>query len=302
MLVAQGWDVRALHRSPRDAERLRAIGAQPVKGELNDVSALRVGVAGPEVVFHAAALFKMWAPRADFERANIEGTQNLLAAAQAEHVKRFIQIGAAGAHMGDRKPMYTVTEDAPLGFPSWAPYLASKARAQDLVLSANRPGGMQTAVILPPLIWGPDMPMLEGVIADVEAGRFAWPAGGTPLVSTAHVDNVCHCALLAAERSPGGRAYFLTDGEDRTIRKVITELLATRGVDAKGRDVPVGFAWFLATLMEGAWKMLSLKGQPPLTRQMLRMVGYDFTLSDQRARTELGYRPIVQWQEGIKAI
>ena len=32
------------------------------------------------------------------------------------------------------------------------------------------------------------------------------------------------------------------------------------------------------------------------------MVGYPFTLSDQRARTELGYAPVVNWQEGIEAM
>ena len=46
----------------------------------------------------------------------------------------------------------------------------------------------------------------------------------------------------------------------------------------------------------------SSQNAPPMTRQQVRMTGYTFTLSDQRARTELGYAPVVSWQEGIKAM
>lgn len=239
-LIELGWTVRALHRSPADAARLQALGAEPVRGDLGDASSLRTGMRGAQVVFHAAALFKMWAPEAAFESANVEGTRNVLAAAAAERVARFIQIGASGAVMGEGRPMIGVTEDAPLAFPSWAPYLASKARAEELVLAADSPGGMRTTVIMPPLIWGAGMPMLDETIASVKAGHFAWPGGGTSLMSTSHVANVCHAALLAAERAPGGRAYFVTDGEDRTLREVMGSLLATRGVDAGNRSAPPG--------------------------------------------------------------
>jgi nucleoside-diphosphate-sugar epimerase len=244
----------------------------------------------------------MWAPHADFEHANVDGTRNLLAAAQAEQIKRFVQIGASGVVMGEPKPMNAVTEDTALAYPSWAPYLSSKARAQDLVLHANKADGMHTTVVLPSLIWGPDMPMLEGVIADFKAGRFLWPGGGKQVMSTSHVDNVCHCAILVAERAPGGHAYFVTDGEDHTLREIISQLVATHGVEAKAHNVPVGLAWFLASVMEGVWKTLKLRGAPALTRQQVRMVGYPFTLSDQRARTELGYAPLVSWQGGIAAM
>ena len=271
-------------------------------GDLDDQSALQKGMTGADAVFHAAALFTMWAPTADFERANVEGTRNMLAAAQAANVARFVYISAAGVVMGDGKPMTNVSEEAPLAYPSWAPYLASKARAQKLVLDGDKAGCLRTAVILPPLIWGAGMPMLDHMVEDVKAGRFAWPAGGKHIMSTAHVDNVCACAILAAEKSPGGRAYFVTDGQSQSMRAVISTLVGTKGVGIKARNVPLGMAWFLASLMEFAWRMFGRAGEPPLTRQMLRMVGYDFTISDRRARTELGYSPVTSWEQGISAM
>jgi len=301
-LVRAGWTVRALHRRPDDAAKLRAIGAEPCAGDLDDRSGLRQAMAGADAVFHAAALFAMWAPAADFERANVEGTRNMLAAAQEEHVAHFVYIGAAGVVMGDGKPMIDISEETPVAYPSWAPYLASKARAHNLVLDADEVGGMRTVVILPPLIWGPGMPMLDHMVEDVKAGRFAWPAGGEQIMSTAHVDNVCACAILAAEKSPGGRAYFVTDGQSQSMRAVMSELVGTKGVEIRARNVPLGIAWFLAAVMEFVWRTFRRAGEPPLTRQMLRMVGYDFTVSDQRARAELGYAPVTTWAQGIGAM
>ena len=198
--------------------------------------------------------------------------------------------------------MIDLSEDTPLAFPVWAPYLASKARAQRLVLDANQGSALRTSVIMPPLIWGDGMPMLDHMIEDIKAGRFAWPAGGKQLMSTAHVDNVCACAMLAAEKSPGGRAYFVTDGHNQPMRSVISALVGTRGVAIKAGNAPLRVAWLIATMLEYVWRTFDRKGEPPLTRQMLRMVGYDFTVSDRRARDELGYAPVTLWEQGIAAM
>jgi nucleoside-diphosphate-sugar epimerase len=302
ILVERGWSVRALARSPSSRAKVAAVGAQPVEGDLDDKAALARGAAGCDVIFHAAALFTMWAPADDFERINVTGTKNVLEAARQTRMPTLVQIGASAVVMGNRKPLRNITEELPLTYPSWAPYITSKAKAQALVLKANSPGELKTAVILPPSIWGPGAPMLDGVVEDIKAGRFAWPGGGRQRMSTSHIENVCECALLAAENSKGGCAYFVTDGEDRTLREVMSDLVWTRGVKARGPNVSIGVAWFVAGLMETWWRLFRLRGAPPLTRQMLRMIGADFTLNDSRARTELGYRPRISWSEGIAAM
>lgn len=299
VLLAAGWHVRALHRSPADAAALEARGVEPVLGALGTVDQLKFAIGDAETVFHCAALFKMWAPQADFQRVNVDGTRNLLAAAAARHVTRFVHIGAAGVTMGRGRAMLGVTEDAPFAHPKWAPYLASKAHAEELVLAADDAAGMRTVTIRPPMIWGAGMPMLDDAISNVKAGRFAWPGGGRSLLSTAHVLNVCHVALLAAERASGGSAYFVTDGVERTLRDAITTFLATKGVDAGDRVAPLRILWITATAMETAWKVLRLSGEPLLTRQLIRMLGWDFTVSDRRAREELGYVPVVGWDAGV---
>lgn len=306
-LVREGWAVRALARSPGAASAVAGRGATPVPGDLAEAGGdLPRALEGVDIVFHAAAMFRFWGARADFDRVNREGTRRLLAAAVAAGtVRRLVKVGAAAVVMGAPGPMHRATEALPLREPGFAPYAASKAAAERLVLAADASaaGGLATVVVRPPFIWGAGMPSLDHMVGMVRAGRFVWVGGGAHPVATAHVDNVCHALRLAAVAPGiGGQAFFIDDGEDRPLRAVISALLATRGVVPPDRSVPFPLAWGLAGAMGAAWKTLGLAGEPPITRQMLRLIGQPFTLDTARARQALGYAPVVGWAEGLAAM
>lgn len=300
-LKSRGWEVRALARSRATQEAVHDRGATPVPGDLLDAAALRLGMAGCEVVFHVAAHFKLWGPREVFDKVNVEGTRTLLdAAVGTPSVRRVVAVSAAAVVMGDPEPMLDADERLPLQDRPFAPYGSSKAAAERLLLAANdRRPGFSTVAIRPPLIWGDGMPMLDDVVRNVEAGQFQWVAGGGQATSTCHVDNLCDVLILAAERGRGGEAYFVSDGREGTLKGVISALLATRGVTAKDRSVPFPLAWTMAGIMGAAWRTLRLKGEPPITRQMLRLIGKDFTINIDKARRDLGYTPKVSWEQGI---
>lgn len=299
-MADDGWDVRALARSSDAQRKVAALGAQPVRGDLDDAPALAAAVQGCTAVIHVAALFKLWGRPDEFERANVEGTRRLLrACAGAGTVGRFVQVGAAAVVMGDLQPMLRVREDLPLQERAWAPYSASKARAEALVLGANAPGRFETVVLRPPMVWGRGMPTLDHLVENVRAGQFRWVGDGSQAMSTAHVDNVCHAAALAVERGSGGEAYFVSDGRDSTLREVLSALLRTRGVEPPRATVPLPVAWMMARTMEGIWRVLARPGEPPITRQMLRLIGQAFTTDISKAQRALGYQPLVTWERGL---
>jgi len=302
ILLSHGWTVRALARSDDAMRAVRAIGAEPVYGALNDMPSLAAAVKACYAVFHVAAHFKLWGDLAEFEQSNVQGTANLLQAAATAPVKRFVQLGAAAVVMGDREPMNSVNEALPRQERAWAPYSASKARSEALVLGANRPGVFETVVVRPPMIWGAGMPTLDHMIETVKAGQFRWVGDGTQAMSTAHVDNVCHALELAMEKGRGGQAYFVSDGADSTLKQVISGLLETRGIDSPRASVPMPVAWAMASVMEWMWRTFSRKGEPPITRQMLRLIGQPFTVDIGKAKRELGYRPVVSREQGLKAM
>ena len=301
-LVAQGWQVRALARSDEAMRIVARRGATALPGSLDDTASLALACRGCEAVFHVAAHFKLWGEPSEFERSNVQGTAHLLDAASAASVRRFVQLGAAAVVMGDPAPMLRADESLPRQQRAWAPYSASKARSEALVLQANRTDVFETVVVRPPMIWGAGMPTLEHMVETVKAGQFRWVGDGSQAMSTAHVDNVCHALELAVARGRGGEAYFVSDGTDSTLKEVLSGLLQTRSIEPPRTSAPLPVAWIMAGLMEWIWRTFARRGEPPVTRQMLRLIGEPFTLDIGKAQRELGYWPVVSREQGLKAM
>jgi len=300
-LVAQGWQVRALARSDDAMRIVEMRGALAVRGSLNDVASLTSAARGYSVLMHVAALFTLWGDPAEFERSNVEGTANLLKASAGASVKRFVQLGATAVVMGDVSPMVRANESLPRQERSWAPYSASKARSEALVLGANRACVFETVVVRPPMIRGAGMPTLDHLVENVKAGQFRWVGDGSQAMSTVHVDNVCHALELAVEKGRDGEVYFVSDDADSTLKAFMSTLLQTRGIEPPRAKVPLPMAWTMASVMEWVWRTFSRKGEPPITRQMLRLIGVPFTVGIGKAQRELGYRPVISMAQGFKA-
>jgi nucleoside-diphosphate-sugar epimerase len=168
------------------------------------------------------------------------------------------------------------------------------------VLNANRVGLFEAIVIRPPMIWGDGMPMLESILENIEAGQFRLVNNGSAVMSTVHVDNVCHAVELAIEKGKGGEAYFVSDGVNHSFQEILAAFLGSHNVELPKSSIPLGMAWFMASMMEAVWKIFSRKGEPPITRQLLRFIGKDFTLNISKAERELGYVPTVSWSAGVE--
>jgi nucleoside-diphosphate-sugar epimerase len=297
-LQAEGHHVRALARSPSAAERVRARGAEAVDGDLADPAAMRSGAQGCELAFHAAATLGDWGAPEEFERGNVEGTKNALRACAEASVRRFVHVGTEAALLAGQ-PLVDVDESAPLRPDSPALYSATKARAEQAVLAANREG-FETVVVRPRFVWGVgDTTLLPVLVAMVRSGRFAWIGGGLHRTSITHVENTVEGLVLGATRGRPGNAYFVTDGEPVVFREFVSELLATQGVTAPTRSIPAWAASALATAGEAAWRRLPLPGRPPLTRFAYWVSSQECTIRIDKAREQLGYAPVESRADGL---
>jgi nucleoside-diphosphate-sugar epimerase len=300
-LAGDGWTVRALARSGSAEARVRAAGAEPVRGDLADEAALARGARGAEVAVHLAALTSDWGDWDEFRRVNVGGTKAVLAACRSAGVRRVVHVGSEAALLRGQ-PLVMADERTPLAFDSPSPYPATKAEAEAAVVSANG-GGLETIVVRPRFVWGPDDTTLMPVMVElVESGRFRWIGGGRQLTSTTHVDNCVESILLAADRGSPGAAYFVTDGPPVEFREFVTALLATRGVRPPDAGVPRPVAFAAARAAEAAWRLLPLGGSPPLTRFAVWVASLECTLDDSRARRDLGYAPVVSREDGLAAL
>ncbi len=303
-LTAAGHQARALARSDASADVVRRAGAEVVRGDLDDVAALSAGMAGCDVVYHAAAKVEVFGPRADFERVTIEGTRRVLEAARAAKVRRVVHVSTEAVLVGGR-PIVQADETWPLPARPFGLYPWSKGRAEELVRAANAPeAGFETVILRPRAIWGPGDTTLLPRLAELgRRGKFAWISGGRHLTSTCHVHNLCAALLLAAERGRPGETYFITDGEPVQMRSYLGEMVrAGAGVELGERSVPRWLARAVAFLSEAAYRLFRLRGEPALARTTVRLIGEEVTVSDAKARRELGYLPVITREAGLAAL
>src|SRR3954468_2030883 len=298
-LLADGWGVRALARSERSAEAVRARGAEAVMGDISHVDSIREGAHRCDYAFHAAAHFGYWGPRSDFVRDNVGGTQNALAGTAAAGVKRFVPVGTEAALLAGQ-PLVNADESLPLRPDSPSLYPSTKALAEQAVRQANRPGEFETVVVRPRFVWGPgDTTIVPSLVKAVRSGQFRWIGGGRHKTSTTHVDNVAEGLWLGATKGAGGAAYFVTDGEPQVFRDFVTRLLATKDLEPGDGELPLAVARAVAAAGEAAWRVLPLPGVPPVTRMTLWVSSLECTIDISRARNELGYAPVRSIEDGL---
>lgn len=296
--VARGDDVRCMSRSGASDARIAALGAEPVRCDLEDVGAVHVGDA--EAVVHCAAFVEQWGPRDAWKRFNVDGTARTLAAAKAAGVKRFIHISTEsvlwrGQHLRGADETYPRAPNSPY------PYAATKAQAEELVEAANG-GGFETIILRPRFIWGPgDRTLLPTIKQMVRSGRWMWIDGGGAHTSTTHIANLVHAIDLALTKGRGGQAYFILDDGVRTMKEMISGIAATQGIVLPDKSVPSWVADALAGAMESAWRTFNLKGEP-LTRFGAMIMSRDAILNDAKARAEMGYAPVISVEEGLRQL
>lgn len=133
-LSAQGYRLRALVRPTSDANFLKELGVETVKGDVSDADSVQAAMQGCDYVVHAAAYFRLWGPPEPFIQTNVEGTRNVLNAALAAGIKRFVHISTIIV-VGPQKPGVIITEQTPrCPYPS-DNYAKTKSQGECLALS-----------------------------------------------------------------------------------------------------------------------------------------------------------------------
>lgn len=299
-LIQAGHQVYGLTRSSESAKKVKKVGGIPIMDDLTNLSFNTIeALKKCELVVHSAAYMDFNYDKERFYRINVAATNNLLKLASENDIQRFIYISAAPVVGGS--PVRNVTEaTADVSMPT-ALYPKTKAIAEKAVLAANT-AQFTTIALRPPAIWGPNNHHYEEILDRVEAGQWAWIGGGHQILSTVHIKNLSAAVLAAFEKGTGGEAYFITDGDQRSMRTTFSEIMKAFGLEVPKREIPLGVASILASISEFIWKILGLKSRPPVPPLVLRLMAREFSVSDAKARRELGYQNVISFEEGIQSL
>ncbi len=255
--------------SVRDNPRLRF-----VRGDICDREVVRDLMSGTDLVVHFAAeshVDRSIMGAADFVMTNVVGTQTLLQAAVDAGVRRFVHISTDEVYGSITEGSWT--EDHVLEPNS--PYAASKAGAELMARSFHRTHGLAVCVTRCSNNYGPHQfpeKVVPLFVTNLLDGRKVPLYGdGLNVRDWLHVDDHCWGIQLVADSGRPGEIYNIGGGTELTNRELTERLLAAFGVDE------------------------SMVERVPDRKAHDRRYSVDIT----KISTELGYRPLVSFEEGL---
>ena len=300
ILLARGDDVVCLQR------RRSTLAAEQVTADIRDATAVRRAMAGCDAIVHAAAKVGVVGSWDDYRGVNVDGTNNVLAAARSAGIERVVYVSSPSvAHGGDA--IAGLGAERPVLGRKNAFYAESKAMAEQAALAANA-SDLAVVAIRPHLVWGPGDAQLVGRIVDrARSGRLALVGGGTALIDTTYITNAAESLVAALDRvRPGavcaGRAYVIANGEPRPIRDLVAGICAAAGVPFAPKDVPLPIARVAGSLVERVWKATRQATEPPLTRFLAEQLGTAHWFDPRPAKDDLGWTPRVTIDQGLEAL
>lgn len=285
LLAERGHRVRALVRASSTIPELEV---ERVTGDLRDPDALSRAAAGCGLVFHVAADYRLWSKHsAEMYRSNVDGTRNMLQAAQAAGVERVVYtstvgcIGIPKGGIGDENQPVSIDDMT-------GAYKRSKFLAEQAALESAR-GGLPVVIVNPTAPMGDHdfKPTPTGqIVADFLRG--AMPAYIDTGLNVVNVRDVALGHLLACEKGRAGERYIL-GAANMTLGQILQELAQITGRKAPTVELPYFVAWTAGVVTTGFAHLTGIPPRAPL--EAVRMAKKKMWVSHEKAARELGYAP-----------
>ena len=299
-LRAAGESVRVLVRPGRDLTFLRQQGAEIVEGDLHDADTVKRAAQGATIVYHSAAKVSDWGPWREFEKVAVTSTRNVVEACRTAGVSRLLHVSSISVY-GHPKVAdgAKITEETPLGqgFWMWDYYPRAKLIAEQIAREFPA-----TTTIRPSWLYGPrDRITIPRVVPALMQQKAPIIGSGENYLNIIYAGDVAAGIILAANHPDAkGQAYNMcSEGEvmQKDLLNALTDALSLPRVT---KHVPYGLAIRYAFVLEAIAKLLRRAKPPTITRRAIYLIGRSTQYSTLKARTQLGWKPRVDIQEGIR--
>ena len=259
-----------------------------IRGNLSNTEVLRRSCEGCEGVFHVAAQYTYWTPDpSEIYRTNVDGADNLMKAAIAAGVKRFVFTSTVGTLKPVASGGLTTEEDTAQVGELASHYKKSKLMAEQAILAAN--GSIEAVSVNPTAPFGPGdvRPTPTGRIV-LQFLRNLFPGYIETGVNVCDVDDVAGGHLAAYFKGSPGERYIL-GGENMSLRAIYQTLSQITGLKRYFVRFPWAIAYVFALLDESIRGRLGF--EPFITTEALEVAKAPIYVDCSKAIRELGYVP-----------
>jgi dihydroflavonol-4-reductase len=286
-LLANGEQVRCLVRAPERGQKLQALGAELVVGDVADEAAHLNGLRDAHLAYHLAAIFDIGiVDRVALERTNIDGTHAFLSAVAKAQTPRAVytsSTAALGPARGDTEP-----RDAYRGpYPSH--YHRTKAEAHRLARLAQE-RGLPLIIVCPSVVYGPGDNGPGGrFVSDLLRRRVPALLTTPSRLSYVYVDDAVAGLIAAGERGRIGETYILS-GDPASINEFAAKVTSLGGTRPPFLRFPTALARLTGVVLDAIARPTGLRF--PITREAVSTTtGDDWLYKRDRATQDLGYAP-----------
>jgi dihydroflavonol-4-reductase len=296
MLARRGHSVRALVRTPAQAETLATAGIDPAIGDLGDRPFLNRATKDVEVVYHIAAVYRQAGlPRSMYRAINATAVGELVEAAAAAGVRRLVHCSTVGVHGDIEHP--PANEDAPLR--PGDIYQETKVEGEQVARDAGRRSGLPVTIARPSGIYGPGDRRLLKLFKGIARRRFVVLGSGDIFYHLTYIDDLIEGFRLCGEvPAAANRTYILAGAEVTTLNELIRKIAHHAHVAPPSVKLPVWPFWLAGAACEAIFVPLGI--EPPLYRRRVDFFTKSRAFDTSRARAELGFTPRVGLDEGIR--
>lgn len=292
-LIAQGHSVRAFHRPSSRLTLLDGLDVERVTGDLFDPPSLHAAADGVDWVFHAAAHVAYWRNPEALVETSIVGTRNVVEAARAAGVTRFVLTSSLAA-MGIPRVGELLDENShfALSAHEW-PYAYAKRAAEGVVTEAVA-AGLDCVILNPSAVLGPgDVNMISGSLVVHPARRWV-PVSVPGGLNIVHVRDVAAGHIAAARHGRTGERYII-GGENISHTQILSQVARLAGHRPPLFEIPPA----LVSALVWALKVVSRFRRLPYDSGLLDLSRHYFYCNNRKAIRELQLPPPVPFATAL---
>lgn len=288
-LVTQGFDVQILARPTSDLSDLQGLSFKVLQGDVTNPASLEKAFKGAGGVFHLAGVVAyQHKDRPLMEKVNVEGTLNVIQAAEKMKVPKVLHLSSVVAIGASTSPQEILNEDSPytLSYLNLG-YFETKRKAELLMLEASKRGAFEAIIVNPSTIYGAGDAKKGSRSVQLKVAKNKFPfytPGGASIVG---VEDVVDGIMKAWSKGRSGERYILSH-ENWTVQELFTAIANEAGVTPPSIKLP-SFILHTAGFIGDALRPLGIKG--PITKENAWTSTLFHWFDNSKAKKELGFNP-----------
>jgi len=294
-LARDGHLVRCIVRSSARAKGLPA-GVEVREGDITNAADVSKAMEGVSTVYHLAAAYREASHGEEgYWRVNVGATRNLLEAATAARVGRFVHCSTVGVHGHIANPPADESEPYKPG----DAYQRTKCEAEVMALAYARDRGLPLAVARPTAIYGPGDTRLLKMFRMIAKGTFVILGRRDIYYHMVYIDDLIQGLRLLGSHPAALGEVFILGGEHYYPLPVIASTVAgILGVRPPWLRLPAGPFQLAGSLCEAICVPFGV--EPPIYRRRVDFFTKSRAFSIDKARRILGYSPDVSLEDGLR--